>query len=113
METTVTLEFIAESQEHLSDLEHQFKQIHGIQVLLVQPRDESAPALISLGINKKSEQLDTTIRRIVHIIYSALHRAEGPLRQSTLVTIEGNSIDITALSDEKIKEILADAVANQ
>lgn len=115
METTITLEFFAETQQHLKELEHQLKHIHGIQVFFVLPKDENAPALISIGIGKKGEQADVAIRRITHELYDFLHSSKGETsqRKITLVTIEGERIDIAPLTSDEIKQVITEAHAGQ
>ena len=113
METTVTLEFTAETHRQLEQLEHQFKQIHGIQVLLVMPRDEAAPALISLGIGRKGEQAELEIQRISQTLDTFLHSPERTAQKVELVTIEGDNKDITSLAAEGIAQIIREAHDNQ
>lgn len=114
METTCTLEFPLEARQYLETLEHEFKQIHGIQVLLVVPESSAVPALISLGVGRGGEHAEIAMRRITHILYDFLHgSASEAARQIVLVTNEGESIDITSLPSEDIKLILARAYASQ
>lgn len=113
METTVTLEFTAETHKQLESLEHQLKHIHGIQVLLVLPRDETAPALISLGIGKKGEQAEQAIPQIAQLLSDFLHDPERMSQKVELVTIEGENVDITSLTSEEMQRIIKDAHDNQ
>jgi hypothetical protein len=113
METTVTLEFIADSLLPLRTLEHELKAIHGLKVFFVEPKDQTAPVLISLGMNKKDEQADVRIRRITHTLYEFLHSSDAQQIQVTLVTIEGESVNIVALESEEIRQIIARAYAEQ
>jgi hypothetical protein len=113
METTVTLEFISDSLLPLRTLEHELKAIHGLKVFFVEPRDQTAPVLISLGMSKKDEQADLRIRRIAHTLYDFLHGNESQQVQVTLVTIEGESTNIVALESEEIRQIIATAYADQ
>ena len=113
MQTTITLEFTTETHEHLAELEYQLKQIHGLQVLFVPPKHKAAPTLISLGIGGKGEHANLAIRRIAHTLYDFLHRADGPSEKITMVTIKGENIDITPLAADQIRQIVADAYANQ
>jgi hypothetical protein len=110
METTITLEFFADTHAHLERVEHEFKQIHGIQVLLVMPRDLTAPALISLGIGRKAE---AALPRIAQMLYAALHSPDERARKIALVTIEGDNRDITSLPEDEIERIITDAYQNQ
>lgn len=114
MEVTCTLEFPLEAREYLSSLEHALKQIHGIQVLLVLPHDVQAPALLSLGVGKGGEHAEIAIRRITHIIYDFLHSsAPQAARKIILVTNAGESVDITLLSSEEIKQVISEAYIEQ
>ena len=49
MDTTVTIEFTAETHHHLRTLEQRLKHIHAGQVNLVEPKGHNAPALIAIG----------------------------------------------------------------
>lgn len=114
MEPTITLEFTSDTRRHLHELEHQLKQIHGVTVYYVEPRDNSAPVLISLGLSKKGEQANLEARRVAHTLYDFLHDSERDGQKSiTLVTIEGESIDIAPLAEEEIREIVNRAYAEQ
>ena len=116
MTTTFTLEITLETWPHLKDLEYELKQIPGIKVLLVEPRDATAPVLISIGIGKKDEQqADLIIRRIAHVLYDFLHSSaqETSQKHITLVTIEGESVDIAPLSFDEIKQLIVEAYAGQ
>lgn len=114
MEPTITLEFTSDTRQHLKTLEHELKQIHSVQVFFVEPRDETAPVLISLGIGKKHEA-EVAIRRIAHTLYDFLHSSanEETKKTLTLVTIEGDSVDIAPLSEEEIKTIIEQAYTGQ
>jgi hypothetical protein len=115
METTITLECTLEIREHLRELEHELKQIHGLKVFFVEPRDADAPVLISISVLHKGEQADLAIRRIAHSLYEFVHSSaeEAGRRKLTLVTIEGESVDIKPLSSEEIRQIIAEAHAGQ
>lgn len=114
MEPTITLEFASDSQ-HLHELEHELKGVHGVRVYFVEPRDEEAPVLISLSLSKKVDQAEQEIRRVAHILYGFLHSSARTEHQQaiTLVTIEGESIDITLLSSDEIRSIIGQAYAGQ
>lgn len=114
MEPTITLEFAADSQ-HLRELEHQLKGVHGVQVYFVAPRHETAPVLLSLGLSRKDEQAAQEIRRIAHILYDFLHSSEkDESRQTiTLVTIEGERLNIAPLSSDEIRAIIGQAYTGQ
>ncbi len=115
METTITLECLLDNREHLKELEHELKQIHGLKVFLVEPRDTNAPVLISVSVLHKGEQAELAIRRIAHTLYEFVHSsAAAPTqRKLTLVTIEGESVDLEPLSSEEIRQVIDEAHAGQ
>lgn len=115
METTITLECMLETREHLRELEHELKQIHGLKVFFVEPRDTDAPVLISISVLHQGEQADLAIRRIAHTLFDFVHGStEVPgQRQITLVTIEGERVDLVPLSNDEIWQIVAEAHAGQ
>ena len=115
MEPTITLEFTSDTRQHLHELEHELKKIHGVTVYFVEPRDQAAPVLISLGLSRKGEQADLEIRRIAHALYDFLHSSESDdgRKTITLVTIEGESVDIAPLSSDEIRDIIGQAYAGQ
>lgn len=115
MEPTITLEFTADTREHLKTLEHDLKQIHGVQVFFVEPKDETAPVLISLGIRKRDEQVDMTIRHITHTLYDFVHGGAGEESQRTisLVTIEGERVAVAPLAYDALKQIIIEAYTGQ
>ncbi len=115
METTITLECTLETREHLRELEHELKQIRDLKVFFVEPRDADAPILISISILHSGEQAEQAIRRITSTLYDFVHgsTAEQGRRKITLVTIEGESVDIGELESEKLRGVIADAYAGQ
>jgi hypothetical protein len=114
METTITLECSLEEREHLKELEHELKQIHGLKVFFVEPRDADAPVLISISVLHQGEQAQLAIRRIAHTLFDFVHSAAEPSqRQMTLVTIEGESRDLVPLSSDEIRQIITEAHAEQ
>lgn len=115
METTITLECTLDTRQHLKELEHELKQIHGLQVFFVPPKDETAPVLISIGIPRKEEQADLAIRRITHTLYDFIHSSasETSRRKIHLVTIEGERVDIEPLNSDEIRQIITEAHAGQ
>ncbi|HEY1350994.1 MAG TPA: hypothetical protein VGF67_15350 [Ktedonobacteraceae bacterium] len=114
MEPTITFEFAADSQ-HLRELEHQLKGVHGVQVYFVAPGEKTAPVLISLGLSSKGEQAAQEIRRIAHLLYDFLHssKRDESWQTTTLVTIEGERLNIAALSSNEIRAMIAQAYAGQ
>lgn len=115
METTITLESLGESHERLKELEHELKLIHGLKVFFVEPRDADAPVLISISVLHQGEQAELAIRRIAHTLFEFVHgNVEAPgQRKLTLVTIEGESVDLEPLSSEEIRDIVTQAHAGQ
>ncbi|GAC1623951.1 MAG: hypothetical protein NVS4B7_14950 [Ktedonobacteraceae bacterium] len=108
METTISLEFISDTKEHLKALEHQLKHIHGVQVELLEPRDSTAPALVGIGINPSADQ---AAQEVAQILYSLLREAQSTQGQKkiSLVTAEGDRVDIANLSVEDIHRIIVAA----
>lgn len=114
METTITLECTLETREHLKELEHELKQIHGLKVFFVEPKEAGAPVLISISVLHKGEQAELAIRRIAHTLFDFVQgSAEAVHRRVTLVTIEGESVDLTEMSSEEIRQIISEAHAGQ
>lgn len=114
METTITLECALETREHLKELEYELKQIHGLKILYVEPKEADAPVLISISVLHKGEQAELAIRRIAHTLYEFMQGSgEAGQRKITLVTIEGESVDLAALSSEKMRQLISKAHAGQ
>jgi len=109
LETTVTIEFISDTKQHLKALEHQLKHIHDVGVDLVEPRDPSAPALVAIGISKSGEEGERAAQSVAQVLYDFLHDGSPGQKKISLVTIEGERIDIEPLSVEEIEEIIAEA----
>ena len=108
METTLTLEFIFEVREHLKDLEHQLRHIHGVRVELVEPRDHHAPVLVGVGID---EHVGEAPQQVAQTLYSFLHEDQSVQgqKQIFLVTKEGDRVDIENLPVEEINNIIVAA----
>lgn len=108
METTLSLEFIFEVRQHLKDLEHQLKHIHGVQVELAVPRDHHAPVLVGIGIDANVEQAP---QQVAQTLYSFLHEDQSVQgqKQIFLVTKEGDRVDIENLPVEEINNIIVAA----
>ena len=115
METTITLECTLESHKHLKELEHELKQIHGLKVFYVEPRDTDAPVLISISVLHQGEQAELAIRRIAHTLYDFVHSSDEQAgqRKLMLVTIEGERVDIEPLSNDELWRIIDEAHAGQ
>ncbi|HVU66111.1 MAG TPA: hypothetical protein VHD63_03240 [Ktedonobacteraceae bacterium] len=115
METTITLECSSRKRGHFKELEHELKQIHGLKVFFVEPRDSEAPILISLSVLHQGEHAELAIRRIAHTLFAFIHGntdEPAPL-PITLVTIGGESRDLTPLAEEEIRQIISEAHAGQ
>lgn len=108
METTVTIEFASETKQHLKTLEHQLKHIGNVKVDLVEPRVHTAPVLIAIDMHKGGEQAAQDVARALH---SFLHEDTGAQgeKKISLVTIEGDRIDIEPLTVEEIRRIIVGA----
>lgn len=106
--TTASIEFISDTKQHLKTLEQQLKRIHDVKVDLVEPRDRKAPALISLDIHKGGVQTAQTIAQTLYNFLRADDAIQGQ-QHIYLVTIEGERIDIEALSVDEITGIIVGA----
>ena len=111
MKTTITIEFISETKQHLRTLEHQLKQIHDVKVDLVEPKDPVVPALVAIGIDKSGVKAERAAQSIAQVLHGFLHDEASAQSQKKifLVTIEGERIDIEPLSVEEIKGIIVAA----
>ena len=109
---TISLEFISDTKEHLKTLEHQLKQIHGVHVDLVEPRDTTAPALVGVSIDSTVSE---TAQNVAQTLYSFLREEQSVQGQKkiSLVTIEGNRVDIENLPVEDIYKIITTAQEGQ
>jgi hypothetical protein len=115
VETTVTIEFLSETRQHLATLEQQLKHIHDVQVDLVEPKDHRAPALLAIGIEKSGAVAGRAAQGVAQVLYDFLHEEtnrEGH-KKIFLVTIEGERRDIEPLSAEEIRSILIAAQAGE
>ena len=108
MITTVTIEFIGDTEQHLKVLEHELKHIHDVGIDLVEPRDRTAPVLVAIGINKGGERGTVAVQNIAQTLYSFLHTVPADKR-IYLVTAEGDRVDIEPLSVDEINTIIAAA----
>ena len=109
MDTTITIEFFSDTKEHLKMLEHQLKQVHDVDVDLVEPKDATAPALVAIGIKKSGERAEKAAQQVAQVLYRFLHDEAGPAggqKQIFLFTIEGDRVDMEPLSSGKIEEII-------
>ncbi len=108
METTISLEFVSDTKQHLKTLEHQLKHIHGVKVDLVEPRDTTVPALVGIGISEREEQAAQNVAQTLYSFLREEQRVQGQKR-IFLVTKEGDRVDIENLSVEEINEIIVAA----
>jgi hypothetical protein len=115
LDTTVTLEFTAETHHHLRTLEQRLKHIHAVQVDLVEPKDHSAPALLAIGIEKRGATALRAVQSVAQVLYDFLHEETTTQGQKkiSLVTIEGERRDIAPLSVEEIRSLLVAAQAGE
>ena len=111
METTVTIEFTSDTEQHLRILEHRLKSIHDVKVDMVEPKDHTAPALVAIEIGKSGERAELAAEGVARVLHDFLHTDTAALGHKTifLVTIEGERIDIEPLSVEDIYEIVMTA----
>jgi len=103
----VTIEFFSDTEQHLKTLEHQLKNIHDVDVYLVEPKDKDAPALIAIGINKSGERAEIAARSVAKVLHDFIHdTSTSGQKKILLFTIEGERIDIEPLSIEEIEKII-------
>ena len=111
MFTTVSIEFVGDTEQHLKVLEHQLKQIHNVAVDLVEPKDHTAPALVAIGINEDRTKVAGATQSIAQTLYSFLHDGTrfSENKKIYLVTAEGDRVDIEPLQANEINNIIAAA----
>lgn len=111
MFTTVSIEFIGDSEQHLKVLEHELKHIHDVDVDLVEPRDRTAPVLVAIGIRKGGERATVATQSIAQALYNFLHSATSASEDKKiyLVTAEGDRVDIEPLPVSEIHAIIGAA----
>lgn len=109
---TISLEFLSDTKEHLQTLEQQLKHIAGVHVDLVEPRDTTAPALV--GVSLKGDVSEAT-QSVAQTLYSFLRDEQNTQGQKkiSLVTIEGDRVDIGNMSAGDIYNIIARAQQGQ
>ena len=109
---TISLEFLSDTKEHLKTLVQQLKQIHGVHVDLVEARDTTAPALVGVSIDNTVPE---TAQNVAQTLYSFLREEQSVQGQKkiSLVTIEGNRVNIEDLPVEDIYKIIATAQEGQ
>ncbi|HCI78172.1 MAG TPA: hypothetical protein DHW02_00610 [Ktedonobacter sp.] len=109
---TANVEFLSDTKQHLLEIEQHLKQIHHIKVDLLEPLDQQAPALISIDIHRGGEE---TAHAVAQVLYDALHAnaATQGQKQISLVTIEGDRVDIESLDVEQITSVILGAEAGE
>ena len=102
METTISIEFTSDTREHLKSLEQQLKHIHDVHVDMVEPRVDTAPALVGIGIGKGGERGHQAAQSVAQVLHDFLHTDANSTSQKKiyLVTIEGDRRDIESLSTQ-------------
>jgi hypothetical protein len=112
METTVSIEFLADSRQHLKELDHQLKAIHDVKVSLIEPKDIKVPTLVAIAIAGNEARAEAAANRIAQVLHSFLHAAgdgQDANKKIFLVTVEGDRVDIESLAVEEIKRIIFEA----
>ncbi len=115
MDTTVTIEFTSNMEQHLRTLEQQLKHIRDVKVDLVEARDHKAPSLFAIAIGKSGERAEKAAETVAQVLHDFLHTDTAALSHKTiyLVTIEGERIDIEPMSVEDITGIIMAAKAGE
>jgi hypothetical protein len=111
MDTTVTLEFTSDMEQHLRILEQQLKHIRDVKIDLVEARDHKAPSLFAIAIGKSGDRAEMAAQTVAQVLHDFLHTDTAALSHKTisLVTIEGERINIEPMSMEEIKSIIVAA----
>jgi RNA 3'-terminal phosphate cyclase len=111
MDTTVTLEFTSDMEQHLRILEQQLKHIRDVNIDLVEARDHKAPSLFAIAIGKSGDRAEKAAQTVAQVLHDFLHTDTAALSHKTisLVTIEGERINIEPMSMEEIKSIIVAA----
>jgi hypothetical protein len=115
MFTTVSIEFVGDTEQHLKALEHELKHIHKVHVDLVEPRDHAAPVLVAIGIKEDREKAVGVTQSIAQTLYNFLHddASVSSNKKLYLVTAEGDRVDIEPLQASEINTIIAKAYENE
>ena len=110
MITTVSIEFVGDTEQHLKALEHELKHIHDVKVDLVEPRDRTAPVLVAIGISKGGERGMVATQNVAQALYNFLHNGTtSDDKKIYLVTAEGDRVDIEPLSVNEINAVVGTA----
>ena len=112
METTISIEFTSDTREHLKSLEQQLKHIHDIHVDVVEPRVDTAPALVGIGIGKGGERGHQAAQSVAQVLHDFLHTDANTTsaKKIYLVTIEGDRRDIESLSTPELGQLIITAL---
>ena len=116
MDTTVNIEFTSDTRQHLKTLEQQLKHIHDVKIDLLAPKDISiAPALIAIGLDRHIEKAQRAAHTVAQTLYTFLHGDEAIQGQKkiSLVTIEGDRINIESLDAAAIENIILEALEGE
>jgi hypothetical protein len=116
MFTTVSIEFVGDTEQHLKGLEHALKHIHNVKVDLIEPRDRTAPVLVAIGVNEDKKRGAAEITQdIAQTLYTFLHdgASSSEDKKIYLVTAEGDRVDIEPLPAAEISRIIATAYAGE
>ncbi len=117
VEPTINIEFASDqrTETHLKSLEHQLKEVKGVEYDLLEPKDHRAPALFVIGLEKKGGEAEDTAQSVAQLLYNFLHQ-DATIPQNArinLVTAEGDRTDIGPLSVQEIREIIITAHTHQ
>ncbi len=107
----ITIEFFADSEQHLKILENRLKHIRDVDVYLIEPKDTTAPALVAIGINKGGERATKAAHNIAQTLHDFIHGETSPQGQKKILlfTIEGGRIDLEPLTADEIEGIIVTA----
>jgi hypothetical protein len=107
----ITIEFYADTEQHLKILEKELKQIRDVDVYLIEPKDPDAPALVAIGITKGGERAAKAAHNIAQVLHDFIHGETSPQgeKKILLFTIEGGRIDLEPLTAEEIEGIIVTA----
>ena len=107
----VTIEFYADTEQHLKILENKLKHIHDVDVYLIEPKDPDAPALVAIGVTKSGERAVKAAHNIAQVLHDFIHGETSPQgeKKILLFTIEGGRIDLEPLTAEQIEGIIVTA----
>jgi hypothetical protein len=105
---TATLEVRSGTREYYEEIERQLKTIQHVRVGAVEPLEADAPTLVTIEIHREGEE---TARRVAQVLCDASHANTGVQGQMSLVTIEGDRVDVGQLSVEQVTNVILGAEA--